>query len=158
MRFWNRTWKDKISVHYPFVGLDIFYCSHYLKKSWSLSNFYQSTEKLRMILWKRKIVTCHSTFHVKFRWRFCSQLTQSRVIPLKTDFGLQVLSHRKEEKMPRYKITTDTNLDEYFSSDKRTQNEKYFGDTNVPSAGYYNIPKDWGFAYDFLIETIIYSP
>ena len=47
----------------------------------------------------------------------------------------------KKEKMPRYKITTDTNLDEYFSSDKRTRNEKYFGDTNVPSAGYYNIPK-----------------
>ena len=43
--------------------------------------------------------------------------------------------------MPRYKITTETNLDEYFSTDKRSQNEKYFGDQNVPSAGYYNIPK-----------------
>ena len=39
--------------------------------------------------------------------------------------------------MPRYKITSDTDLDEYFGfgEPKKTTAERHFGEQNIPSLG-----------------------
>ena len=39
--------------------------------------------------------------------------------------------------MPRYKITSDTDLDEYFGfgEPKKTTDERHFGEQNIPSLG-----------------------
>jgi len=45
--------------------------------------------------------------------------------------------------MPRYKITSETDLDEYFGfgEPKKTTAERHFGEQNIPSLGHYTVPK-----------------
>ena len=48
-----------------------------------------------------------------------------------------MLSVEKNSKMPRYKITSETDLDEYFGfgEPKKTTAERHFGEQNIPSLG-----------------------
>ena len=59
-----------------------------------------------------------------------------------TDSNIDTFTKSDSKKSVK-KLTSDTDLDEYFGfgEPKKSQNEKYFGDQNIPSIGHYTMPK-----------------